>query len=38
MTTVNTEWMVQNHPEIWHHEQAQVVHQLDVRKEERQHF
>ena len=25
-------------PEIWHCEQAEVVHQLDVHKDERQHF
>ena len=25
-------------PEIWYHEEAQVVHQLDVNQGERHHF
>ena len=35
ITTVNTEWIC---PEVWHHEQAHVVHQMDVHQGEREHF
>ena len=38
MITMNTNWMLKICPEIWHHEQDQVVHQMDVHKYDRQHF